>query len=163
MLTMVVLPIGLVGGLIATAVSSETVTLATVAGLVAVLGITVRHLVMLFGRYERLRQEGMPLGPELAIRGTVQVLRPIVASAIAIAALQLPFAFAGGGGLEMIRPMALAILGGLVTSLVTTLVVAPALYVRFGLTAHPDTTSDDLVVIKLPDLNQAAQTPGGTA
>ena len=82
----------------------------------------------------------------------------MLTSGAAAALLQVPFIVAGGAaGLELIRPMAVAVLGGLAGVALYSLVVVPALYLRFGSVRQPDTAAEDLSVITIPDLDQAAR------
>jgi Cu/Ag efflux pump CusA len=158
------LPVALAGGLLAVFATGRTVTLGAVAGLLAVLGLTARHTVLLIRRYQRLQQEGVASGPPLVVRGTLERLMPILGTTLGTALLMVPFAFAGGAGLELIRPLAFTVIGGLITSTFVTLVMVPALYLRFGFGARADTAGDDLfVVLTIPEVEQATKSSGATA
>jgi Cu/Ag efflux pump CusA len=89
---------------------------------------------MLISDYRKLRrQEGATFGPELVLRGTRDCAVRILMTAIVTALAVLPFLILGKlPGLEILRPMALVILGGLVTSTVYVLCIVPTLYLRFG-------------------------------
>jgi Cu/Ag efflux pump CusA len=141
------LPTALAGGLVAALVSGGTITLGSLAGLAAVLGIAARGAVLLIRRYQSLhRREGHPFGLELVIRGTSDRLGAIVMTALATALVLTPLLFAGElPGLEIVRPMAIVTLGGLLTSTVMNLFIVPVLYVRYGFT-EPDTSTEDLFV-----------------
>ncbi len=152
------LPVALTGGLVAIAITGRTISLGAIAGLLALLGLSARHVVMLIRRYEQLERGGMPFGPGLVVRGTQDRLMPILATTVGIGLLQLPFAVSGGAGLDLIRPMALVVAGGLVTSTFVSLVLVPALYLRFGRAAGAG--EEEMFVIPLPELDQAAQRPG---
>jgi Cu/Ag efflux pump CusA len=145
------LPTALAGGLVAALVSGGTITLGSLAGLAAVLGIAARGAVLLIRRYQSLhRREGHPFGLELVIRGTSDRLGAIVMTALATALVLTPLLFAGElPGLEIVRPMAIVTLGGLLTSTVMNLFIVPVLYVRYGFT-EPDTSTEDLFV-SLPE------------
>jgi Cu/Ag efflux pump CusA len=153
-LSFVTLPVALLGGVLAVLVSGGTFTLGSIAGLVAVMGFAARGGVVLIRHYQYLeRHEGQPFGVDVVVRGTRDRLRPIVMSTMATALVLLPFVFAGDAvGLEIVRPMALVILGGLVTSTLLNLVVVPAAYLRYGFVARPDTLGEDLV-ITIPDVD----------
>jgi Cu/Ag efflux pump CusA len=101
----------------------------------------------LIRRYQSLhRREGHPFGLELVIRGTSDRLGAIVMTALATALVLTPLLFAGElPGLEIVRPMAIVTLGGLLTSTVMNLFIVPVLYVRYGFT-EPDTSTEDLFV-----------------
>ena len=128
------LVVALTGGVFAAWLDGGPVTLATVAGLLAVLGLTVRQSVALLDRYRRLRtEEGLALGADLVTRGSQERVTPIVVSTVAIVAAFLPLIFFGSiAGQEIIHPMALVLVGGLITSAIANLFVLPALYLRFA-------------------------------
>jgi CzcA family heavy metal efflux pump len=152
-LTFVALPMALAGGVLAALISGGDVTVGTVAGLVAVLGLAVRCAVVLVRHYQRLQRDGEEFGPDLVIRGTRERLVPILTSAVGVAVAFIPFALSGGSaGFEIVGPMATVILGGLVTSTLLTLVVLPAVYLRFGFVAEMDTSAEDLFV-KVPEID----------
>ncbi|HET6770971.1 MAG TPA: efflux RND transporter permease subunit [Actinomycetota bacterium] len=149
----VTLPMALVGGALAVLITGGTITLGSLAGLVAVLGIAARGGIVLIRHYQHLeRHEGETFGADLVLRGTRDRLAPTLITALAAAAALLPFLFAGNGaGFELVHPMVIAILGGLVTSTVLNLVVLPAAYLRFGFVREPDTIAEELVVT-LPEV-----------
>jgi Cu/Ag efflux pump CusA len=152
-LTFVALPMALAGGLLAALIAGGDVTLGSVAGFVAVLGLATRGAVVLVRHYQRLQREGEEFGPDLVIRGTRERLVPILTSALAAAVAFIPFAVSGGSaGLEIVGPMSAVILGGLVTSTLLNLVVIPAAYLRFGFVAEPDTSAEDLL-IRVPEID----------
>jgi Cu/Ag efflux pump CusA len=89
------------------------------------------------------RTEGESFGAELIQRGAQERLTPVLASAAAIALAMLPFVFMGGtAGLEIISPMAMVILFGLVSSTALSLFVLPALFLRFG-TSQAELSDED--------------------
>jgi Cu/Ag efflux pump CusA len=105
-----------------------------VAGLLAVLAVAVRNDVMVIGRFRKLRAEaGVPFGPDLLVRGTREGLAPTVMTVLTTAIVLLPaLVFGDIAGEEIVRPMAVVMLGGLVTSTLVSLFLLPALYMRFG-------------------------------
>ena len=140
-LTFLTLPAALVGGLLAALFGSNGVlTLGSLAGLFTVLGIAVRNGIMLFSHYQHLEeQEGEAFGPELVARGARERLSPILMTALATGLALLPFVLFGNiSGQEIIYPMAIVILGGLVTSTLLNLFLLPALYLRFGASREAD-------------------------
>jgi Cu/Ag efflux pump CusA len=156
-LTFAALPVALVGGVLAALIAGADITLGSVAGLVTVLGLAARGAIVLVRHYQRLQREGEEFGPDLVIRGTRERLVPILTSALASAAAFIPFAVSGGSaGFEIVGPMSAVILGGLLTSTLLNLVVMPAIYLRFGFVAEPDTSAEDLLV-RIPDV----ETVGG--
>lgn len=138
------LPLALVGGLLGTLVDGATVSLGSLIGLLALLGLAARNAVLLIRRCQDLEHlEGMAFGPELVVRGTRERLAPVVTTAAATGLLLLPFAVLGARpGLEIVHPMAVVVLGGLVTTTLLTLLLLPALYLRFGGGAGSATPAD---------------------
>jgi Cu/Ag efflux pump CusA len=95
---------------------------------------------MLVSHYRHLEdEEGEPFGPELVIRGSLERLAPILMTALATGLALVPLAMAGNKpGHEIEHPMAVVILGGLVTSTVLNLFLMPALYLAFGHSRRDD-------------------------
>ena len=156
-LAFVMLPVGLSGGVLAALATDGTVTLGVAAGLIAVLGLMTRSVVVLIRHYQQLqRRDGRAFDDELVIEGTRDRLMPTLMSTIGAVVMLLPFAvMRGAGGFEMVGPMAIVIIGGLVTSALVTLVVVPALYRRFGLIAESESSDLDVVVL-VPDVDPVA-------
>jgi CzcA family heavy metal efflux pump len=136
----VLLPLSLAGGAVAALIDGGVVSLGSVAGFLAVLGFAARHAVIQIRHYQHLqRREGVAFGRELVLRGARERLTPVVTSVVTIAMVFAPLAIAGGiAGLEIVHPMAVVILGGLVSSTVITLFVIPGLYLRLGPGSEPD-------------------------
>jgi Cu/Ag efflux pump CusA len=103
-------------------------------GFVTLFGITARNSIMLISHFEHLvKQEGMEWGLEAALRGAGERLMPILMTAIITALGLLPLALGSGeSGRELEGPIAIIILGGLITSTVLNLLVLPALALRYG-------------------------------
>jgi Cu/Ag efflux pump CusA len=116
------------------ALVSGGISLGSLVGFLALVGIAARNGITLITHYEDLeRLEGVPFGPDLVQRGTRERVAPIVMTAVTTAVALLPFAVLGNiAGLEIVRPMVFVILGGLVTSTWLALAVLPALYLRLG-------------------------------
>jgi Cu/Ag efflux pump CusA len=132
--TFVAVPVALTGGLLAALIGGGTLSFGSYAGLLAVLGLTARNGMALMSHYRRLEQdEGMAFGPDLVVRGARERFPAMVSSAIAVAIVVIPAIVAGPiAGFEVIQPLAIVVLGGLVTSLFMNLFVAPAVYLRYG-------------------------------
>jgi Cu/Ag efflux pump CusA len=145
------LPMALVGGVLA-AFAGGGISLGSLVGFLALLGIAARNGILLINRYEDLEQhDGEPFGPELVRRGTRERVAPILMTAATTAVALVPLVLLGDiAGLEIVRPMALVILGGLVTSTWLTLVVLPALYLRFGAIGRRVTVVDDVPAAAFP-------------
>ncbi|MBI5690174.1 MAG: efflux RND transporter permease subunit [Verrucomicrobia bacterium] len=128
------LPFALIGGVLAAWLGGGVISLGSLVGFVTVLGIAARNAILLISHYRHLEEEeGQPFGPALVLRGAEERLVPILMTATTAAFALLPLVFKGDvPGNEIERPMALVILGGLVTSTVLNLFLLPALYARFG-------------------------------
>jgi Cu/Ag efflux pump CusA len=128
------LPFALVGGVIAVLLTGATLSLGSLVGFVTLFGITLRNSIMLVSHYEHLvHAEGMAWGAEAALRGARERLVPILMTAAVTALALLPLALRSAEpGNEVEGPMAIVILGGLVTSTILNLLVLPALSLRFG-------------------------------
>jgi Cu/Ag efflux pump CusA len=132
------LPFALVGGVAATLLTGGVLSLGSLVGFVTVLGIAARNGIMLISHYRHLEDvEGVPFGRQLILRGAEERLAPILMTALVTALALLPVVFAGHkAGHEIEHPMAVVILGGLITSTLLNLLLLPALYERFGRPAH---------------------------
>jgi Cu/Ag efflux pump CusA len=133
-LTFLTLPMALAGGVLAAAAGGGVLSLGSLVGLFTVFGIAARNGIMLISHYHHLeRVEGMAFGPELVLRGARERLRPILMTALATGLAVLPLIVSGDvPGNEIEHPMAVVILGGLVTSTLLNLFVVPSLYLRVG-------------------------------
>lgn len=133
-LAFLALPAALVGGVIGAFVGGGVVSLGTLVGFLTVLGIAARNGIMLINHYQHLEQrEEMHFGVELVLRGARERLAPILMTALVTGLGLLPLVLAGDiPGHEIEHPMAVAILGGLVTSTLLNLFVVPTLYLRFA-------------------------------
>ena len=150
-LVFLTLPMAVVGGVVAALISGAAMTLGSVAGFAVVLGIAARSGVLLVRQYQQLERDGQPFGHELVLEGTRERLTPILTTALATALVLGPVVFAGDiAGLEIVRPMAIVILGGLITSTLLALLVVPAVYLRYGFVREPDTSTMD-VAITVPE------------
>ena len=128
------LPFALVGGVLAVFGSGGMLSLGALVGFVTLFGITLRNSIMMVSHYEHLiASEGQIWGPDTALRGASERLSPILLTAIVTGLGLLPLAIGSGDpGREIEGPMAIVILGGLVTSTALNLLVLPTLALRFG-------------------------------
>ncbi|MBI3650251.1 MAG: efflux RND transporter permease subunit [Acidobacteria bacterium] len=133
-LVLVNLPLALIGGIVAIVVSGGTQSVASLIGLIALFGITMRNSIMLISHYQHLMEaEGLPFGEALARRGAMERLSPILMTACAAGLGLLPIAISvGEPGRELQQPMAVVILGGLISSTILNLLVIPTLFLKFG-------------------------------
>ena len=128
------LPSALVGGLIGAYVTGDVISIGSLVGFLTVFGIAARNQIMLVSHYQHLeRYEGETFGPGLALRGARERLSPILMTALATGLALVPLVITGDiPGHEIEFPMAIVILGGLITSTFLNLFVAPSLYLQFG-------------------------------
>jgi Cu/Ag efflux pump CusA len=127
------LPVAIAGGVLGVLAGGGTVSLGSIVGFLAVLGIAARSGVFLISRYQSLEREGAPFGPGLVLRGAGERLLAVTTSAAAIVAALAPVVFLGRSpGLEIVQPTALVIIGGVAASALVTLFVLPALYLVLG-------------------------------
>jgi Cu/Ag efflux pump CusA len=138
------LPMALVGGILAVALTGGTLSLGSYVGFLTVFGIAARNGILLINHCQHLeRHEGETFGRALVMRGAKERLSPILMTALATALALVPLIVAGTiPGHEIEHPMALVILGGLFTSTLVNLFIVPSLYLRFGQgTATPATAA----------------------
>ena len=144
LLSFLTLPSALVGGVLATFLADGIVSLGSLVGFFTVLGIAARNGIMMINHFQHLeREEGEPFGPGLVVRGARERLSPILMTALATGLALVPLAIAGDiPGHEIEHPMAIVILGGLVTSTLLNLFVVPSLYLRLARSQpHPTSVS----------------------
>ena len=131
---MLALPAALVGGILAAFGGERVVSLGSLVGIITVLGIAARNGILLIQHYQHLEKvEGQPFGMELVMRGAAERLAPILMTSLCTALALLPLVVPGSiPGHEIEHPMAVVILGGLVSSTLLTLFIVPYLYLRFA-------------------------------
>jgi CzcA family heavy metal efflux pump len=134
LLVFLTLPFALIGGVAAALLTGGILSLGSLVGFVTVLGIAARNGIMLLSHYQHLQDvEGEAFGPNLILRGAEERLAPILMTALCAGLALVPLVIAGAKpGHEIEYPMAVVILGGLVTSTALNLFLMPALYSRFG-------------------------------
>ena len=125
------IPFAAVGGMIALAVSGEYLSVPASVGFIALLGIAVLNGLVMVTYFRQLRETGMPLAQAVR-RGAERRLRPVLMTASIAAFGLVPLLFATGPGSEIQKPLAIVVIGGLVTATLLTLVLLPILYERFG-------------------------------
>jgi Cu/Ag efflux pump CusA len=109
--------------------------------------------VVLVRHYQQLQRDGLEFGADLVVRGTGDRVPQILTSALGAAVAFIPFVVNGDApGFEIVGPMAVVILGGVISSTLLNVVVIPGLYGRFGFVAKPDTAAEDLFV-QIPDID----------
>jgi len=134
LLLMLCLPIALTGSIFAALLTGGILSLGSIVGFVTVLGIVGRNGIMLISHYRHLElEENMPFGVDLIVRGAMERLSPILMTALTTALALVPIAIGGNKpGQEIEHPMAIVIMGGLVSSTLLNLLFMPALYWKFA-------------------------------
>jgi Cu/Ag efflux pump CusA len=128
------LPAAVAGGVLAGLASGGVLTLGSLVGFLAVIGLAAPHAILLINHYQHLEwSEGVPFGCDLVLRGARERVAPILTSSAAIIAALLPIVVFGRiAGLEIAQPTSIVIIGGVVASTLVTLLVIPTLYLLFG-------------------------------
>ena len=128
-------PFAMIGGIFALLLSGEYLSVPASVGFIALLGIAVLNGVVMVTYFNQLLARGMPIA-EVVLEGAKRRLRPVMMTASIAAFGLLPMLFASGPGSEVQRPLAIVVIGGLLTSTALTLVLLPILFRRFGVVPH---------------------------
>lgn len=126
------IPFAMIGGVFALWISGEYLSVPASVGFIALLGIAVLNGVVMVSYFNQLAAQGMP-ATQLILEGAKRRLRPVLMTASIAAFGLVPLLFATGPGSEIQRPLAIVVIGGLVTSTLLTLVLLPIFYRRFSL------------------------------
>jgi Cu/Ag efflux pump CusA len=128
------LPMALVGGVLAVWMGGGILSLGSLIGFLTVFGIAARNGILMISHFQHLEgEEGEVFGAALVLRGAKERLAPILMTSLATGLAIVPMAVAGSiPGHEIQHPMAIVIVGGLITSTLLNLFVLPSLYLRFG-------------------------------
>lgn len=138
LLILSIIPFALVGGIIALWITGEYLSVPASVGFIALLGITVLNGIVLVSYFNQLQSTGMALA-EVVVQGARRRLRPVMMTASITAFGLIPLLFATGPGSEIQRPLAIVVIGGLITATALTLMLLPILYLRFAV-AKQETT-----------------------
>jgi CzcA family heavy metal efflux pump len=141
-LAFLTLPVAVAGGVLAALVGGAPLAFGSYLGLLAVLGLAARNSLLLINHYRRLEQDdGGRFGREVVLRGARDCLTPILMTGLATVLVVLPALVLGGRpGLEVMHPLAVVVLGGVVTTTFASLFVVPALYLHVGMARVDPTT-----------------------
>ncbi len=141
LLILVNIPFAMVGGMVALAVSGEYLSVPASVGFIALLGIAVLNGLVMVSYFRQLREQGLPMAESVRL-GAARRLRPVLMTASIAAFGLVPLLFATGPGSEIQKPLAIVVIGGLVTATMLTLVLLPMLYERFGENKNEQEASD---------------------
>jgi HAE1 family hydrophobic/amphiphilic exporter-1 len=156
---MLSLPLSLVGVAVALLVTHDTLNIMSMIGLIMLMGLVTKNAILLVDFTNQAREGGLERNAALIRAGSTR-LRPIVMTTLAMIFGMLPLAFAIGAGAEMRAPMARAVIGGLITSTLLTLIVVPVVYTYLdGL--RPATVRDWLARRKRARQETREAVPGG--
>ncbi|MGB8699898.1 MAG: efflux RND transporter permease subunit, partial [Thermosynechococcaceae cyanobacterium] len=128
---MINLPLALIGGVLSVALGGGIISVASMVGFITLFGVATRNGLLLVDNYNNRLAEGLPI-KEVIVEGSMERLVAILLTALSSALGMVPLVIGSGAGKEILQPLAVVVLGGLVTSTALTLLVIPALYAQFG-------------------------------
>ena len=129
-------PLALIGGIAALAVTGQYLSVPASVGFIALLGIAVLNGVVMVTHFNQLIEEGRS-ARQAVWEGAQRRLRPVLMTAAITAGGLVPLLFATGPGSEIQRPLAIVVIGGLLSSTALTLLLLPMAYERFGVRQEP--------------------------
>jgi cobalt-zinc-cadmium resistance protein CzcA len=132
LLVFATIPLALIGGVFALALAGEYLSVPASVGFIALMGIAVLNGLVLVSHFNQLAARGLT-GTELVVTGAVRRLRPVLMTASITALGLVPLLFQTGPGSEIQRPLAIVVIGGLLSSTALTLLLLPSLFRRFAL------------------------------
>ena len=143
--------VSMLGGVLAALLAGGEATVGTMLGFLAVLTIAVRNVLALVGAWDLPRGSGVPFGRDLVTQAVSERSVGILLAGSSAALVLLPVAVLGRQpGLEIVQPMAVVVLGGVVTAVLVPLLLLPSLYLRWGEQREPDLLDDEAVIGSSP-------------
>jgi Cu/Ag efflux pump CusA len=124
------LPLAAIGGIIAVAITGNVISIGSLIGFISLFGISTRNSILLVSHINDLLQSGSKFD-DAVFRGALDRLSPVLMTALTAGLGMLPLAVLGGPGRELEQPLAVVIIGGLISSTILTLIVIPALFKLF--------------------------------
>ncbi len=144
------LPLALIGGIIAIVIGGGVLSIASLVGFITLFGVANRNGIILVTTYYQRIAAGEAF-PDAILEGSLERLSPVLMTALTAALAMVPLMIGAGAGKEILQPLATVVFGGLFTSTVLTLVVLPALFVRFGSPKVPNVTpAQDTTRLDIP-------------
>ena len=127
LVVLVAQPLAIIGGVTALWMFGETLNLFSMIGMILLLGLVAKNSILLIDLTNQYRQQGMPVDQALS-EACPHRMRPVLITSLTVIAAMMPAAIGLGPGVETNRPLALVVMGGMVSSTLLTLVVVPAVY-----------------------------------
>jgi cobalt-zinc-cadmium resistance protein CzcA len=141
-LVFVNIPFALIGGVVALAITGEYLSVPASVGFIALMGIAVLNGLVMITCFNQMAARGLPLA-QVVTQGAVRRVRPVMMTATIAALGLVPLLLATGPGSEIQKPLAIVVIGGLISATLLTLILLPILFRRFGV-AGSNTTATDI-------------------
>jgi cobalt-zinc-cadmium resistance protein CzcA len=125
------IPLSAIGGILALWIRGMPFSISAGVGFIALFGVAVLNGIVLIAEFNRLKSSGLTDVHEIARKGTITRLRPVIMTAAVASLGFLPMALSHGSGAEVQKPLATVVIGGLISATLLTLIVLPCLYIYF--------------------------------